>query len=451
MTAAADRKLLRLLAMRLAGACHSRRLYAPGSKAWENTVHALHGDVDAFFGASELEELTFALFEEGLAVAGLPILDPAPRVQRLMETLSRRDIEIVSVKRGCTASELETLLAFLTADAADVSGVRGNAWLRERGAERVEIKHLRITGGGGLQTFRDVYRMGRDVMAREFGRAAEHGHVDLGPIRELSSALLDLVFHSDTPIATLLALRERDDYNYVHSINVGMLVSCQAAAIGMPEDEVHEAAVAGLLHDIGKTVVPENILRSERPLTPSEIQILDTHTEEGARILYATQGAQRLAPLVAFEHHTRWDDPEASEPVVVTQLVALADCFDGIRTLRPFDDRESMRSALGYMLKLMRKRFNPYFLMRFATLCGLFLPGDHMLLSTGEVAEVIETHPEHALQPKVEIVDTREGSASVGTFLDLSRHARGPSSIRAVVPISSRFADIDPAEVDRLG
>lgn len=447
-----ERAKLRVLAMRLAGACHSRRLYAADSPSWKQTLEFLNREIHTFFDTSDANELTFALFEDGLAVAGLPIADPPNRVQRMTHNLQERDIEIISIKCEYENSELETLLMFLTADAADVAGVRGNTWLRERGAERIEIKHLRVAGGG-MQSFRDVYRLGHDVMEREFGRARAKGHVDMRPIRELSSALLDLIFNADTPIATLVALSERDDYTYVHSVNVGMLAGCQASTLGLSEEQVREIATAGLLHDIGKTRMPEDILRASRgDLTHRDEQILATHTLEGARILYATQGAQRVAPLVAYEHHARWDEVDhVNEPILASQLVSLADTFDSIRTLRPFDDRESMRSALGFIFARMRKRFNPYFLLRFATMCGLFLPGDHVRLSTGEVAEVLEIDDEDPLHPRVEVVDPGKGAAREGTFLDLARHARGASPIRVVIPITSHFKDLQVIELDRLG
>jgi len=179
-------------------------------------------------------------------VSGVPIVNAPGPVARLALQLKARDIEIIALKRECKPAELETLLTFLSAEAADVAAVKASSWLKERGVDHIQIKHLRLmAGGAGIESFRDVFGMGAQALGREFKAAAVRGTVDMGPIMELSSAMLGLIVSSDTPIATLPALRDRDDFTYVHSVNVGMLAGCQAASLGLPEKEVDRRRRAG--------------------------------------------------------------------------------------------------------------------------------------------------------------------------------------------------------------
>src|ERR1700687_122851 len=170
--AVAKQDQLRDLALRLAGAWQSRRIYAAGSPIWQKTLESLKADVDAYFQASESEVFTFALLGEGIAVSGVPIVNGRATVGRLAAQLKVRDIEIISLQRQVSSSELETLLAFLSAEAAEVSAVKAGQWLKERGVDHIEIKHLKLmAGAGGIDSFRDVFRGGAQNLNREI-RAA---------------------------------------------------------------------------------------------------------------------------------------------------------------------------------------------------------------------------------------------------------------------------------------
>ncbi|MEW6776446.1 MAG: HD domain-containing protein [Bdellovibrionota bacterium] len=442
------------LAQRLAGAAHSRRLYAEGSPIWQKTIEALKQEVDKNFPDGEAAELTFALLGDGLAVGGVPVNNAPANVVRFVAQMKLRDIEIISLKRDCAFSDLETLLGYLAADAADVAAVKASTWLKERGVDRITVKHLKLTAGAaaGIESFRDVYRVGSQSLGREFRRAAETGTVDMAPLTDLAKSLFDLTVGSDAPVATLLALRDRDDYTFVHSLNVGTMAGCQAAALGLSENEIQEISLSGLLHDIGKTKVPDGVLQKRGPLNVEEKALLARHTIEGAKILFATQGAERFASVVANEHHLpAAGEPGKEPPILASQLVALADTFDTIRTLRPFDDREGMRQALAYMFEKLPGRFNPYLLGRFATMCGMFSPGDMVRLSTGEIGKVVRPHPESALHPTVEVTQTGGGRSPAGTQIDLTRAGRGPDAPRLVLPLSGAIGQLDPKEIDWLG
>jgi HD-GYP domain-containing protein (c-di-GMP phosphodiesterase class II) len=420
-------------------------LYAGGGPAWSRTLSALAEDLARVFEESPMAELSFALLGRGLAVAGVPVDDSSSAVRRLVATFEQRDVEIVSIRPGVTAGELEALLGYLAADSADVAAVRADVWLRERGADRVSIKHLQLMRGEGVGTFRDVYRRGARALGRELERAKKDGVVSAGALSELARSLMEIVLSADAPIATLLALRDRDDFSLVHSLNVSVLATAQAGALGLSEAEVQEIGVAGLVHDIGKTRVPDGVLQKRSSLTADEAALLARHTHEGARILLDTQGLAHVACAVAYGHHAR-----GGPPLMATELVRIADVFDGLRTLRPFDQVAGARAAVRYMWARMGDRLNSYLLERFAALIGVVGAGDEVHLNTGERVRVVETHPELAFHPVVEVVATERGAAAVGTTFELFRWTAESDS--AVLPeVSGELAALDPAELDLLG
>jgi hypothetical protein len=446
-----NEKRARELAIRLAGASRARRLYGSRGEMWMRTLAALSEAIGEHVAETKAQEVTFALLGEGIAVAGVPILSPPSSVERLIGELKERAVEIISVRKGCEASELEALLSFLCAEAADVAAERGDAWLRERGVEHVRIRHLKLLEAAEMTSFRDVYFRGKRALARELAPGKDAP--SFGMVSELARSLLEVVVESKAPIATLLALQDRSDYAVVHSINVAVLTGIQASSLGLPEEQCERIVFAALMHDLGKTKVPEAILTKTSALTANERALLDRHTLEGARLLLQSHGEHRLSAIVALDHHRPCKVGE--EPFLPTELCRIADAFDVIRTLRPFDDERSMRGAVAFMLRKMSTRLNTFLLERFATLCGLFERGDNARLTTGEFVKVIEPHRELALRAKVVVLDRGSGIYERDTELDLDEledHVVGDriGAPRLVPTLPSRFADLEVEHVEAL-
>jgi HD-GYP domain-containing protein (c-di-GMP phosphodiesterase class II) len=105
---------------------------------------------------------------------------------------------------------------------------------------------------------------------------------------------------------------------------------------------IHELTVAALLHDVGKQVIPKEILEKQAPFTEEEFRVMRMHTVEGARILLNTPGVPELAPIVAYEHHVRGDGtgypkmPPNWKLNLASRIVQMADVFDALRTTRPY-------------------------------------------------------------------------------------------------------------------
>ncbi len=437
------------LAARFAGANNSRRLYSTKSGVFERTLQALREEMEKYLDRAGEKELTFALLGQGFAVGGIPIMDPPSSVLRLIAAYKERDVEIVGIKSGVQLSEIEALFSYLGAEAAEVAAVRADTYLRERGVEKITVKHLALMSGAEQGSFRDVYFRGKKALSREMRRADEAGAVSQGAVTELARSLFEVVVDSRAPVATLLALRDRDDFAVVHSVNTAMLAGMLAAALGVEGEEAETIVFAGLMHDVGKTKVPEAILSKRTGLSDSEAALLARHTVEGARILFQTGGLERTAAVAALGHHASL--PPRDDQILAVEIVRLADTFDSIRTCRPFDDEHGMRGAATYMVRRIGSRFNPYLLERFAGLVGVTKRGDHARLSTGEIVRVVEPNLELGLRPKIEVLDKSSGTIDRGTVLDLSEAEESAVSPRLLPTPHSGFNDLDPKEIDSLG
>jgi putative nucleotidyltransferase with HDIG domain len=211
-----------------------------------------------------------------------------------------------------------------------------------------------------------IQSMHRDVQERGRLPLAEAEAV----VRSLSMAM-----HGDQEmILPLLQLREFDEYTTTHSLNVSVLVMALAESIGLAQQDIRTFGVAGLLHDLGKVHIPQDILNKPGKLTDQERQVMQQHPVEGAKMIIESGRRLDLAAAVAHEHHIminghgypthhyRRDCHKASN------LVHVCDVYDALRTKRPYRDAWEAERVLTYIEERSGTEFEPEAATAFVTL-----------------------------------------------------------------------------------
>ncbi|MEZ6243383.1 MAG: HD domain-containing protein [Phycisphaerales bacterium] len=175
-----------------------------------------------------------------------------------------------------------------------------------------------------------------------WGSLRKTGAINAPALESLAGDLVAAVAGGRSTILPLADLKSHDEYTYIHAINVGVMSSALARAIGLRPDRVHEITCAGLLHDVGKARVTPALLNKRGKLTHEEFAEMSRHPAHGAVILAATIGLPPVAISVAYEHHMMLDGggyptpPPGWRVGLASQLVHIADVFDALRTDRPY-------------------------------------------------------------------------------------------------------------------
>jgi len=196
--------------------------------------------------------------------------------------------------------------------------------------------------------------------------------------------------HSDIMLP-LVTLKRHDEYSFVHVINVAILSTTLSESLGFDDTGVHEMCIAALLHDIGKQHIPRELLNKKGRLTNEELQQIQMHPVEGARMLLSTPGMPELAPIVAFEHHVCANGggypkvPQDWQLNLASRMVQIVDVFDALRTHRPY--RQGL--SLPQIIEIFQSDMNACF---DADLLDVFfqhiIPRYHP-----EMVDVIEAQP----------------------------------------------------------
>ena len=406
-------ELAREAGLRLAGAYRGRRIYASGAEAARSMVRNLHTTLLRVL--EQRSTFTVGVIANQLAVAGSPYTGAPASTSRLAERMIDLGIEVIMFYDGLVASELEILLNLLTASKSELAGESLENWLIQRGVEHIQLRHLRLDEKASTGDLRSSYRRASRELTGLFSATGKGHSPRPGAFHSLAKTLLDNVLQSSTPLTSLIALKDRDDRQVVHSVNVACIVGIQARSLGLDEPEVQQLVAAALTHDIGKTRVPEGIIQKAAQLTNHEREWLDKHTAEGGKILL--ENGDILGAVVAAQHHTPLKEGETGHLAV--ELTKIADIFDGLRTLVPYTQPVGRRAAIAWM-RMHPLGMNNYLFERFARLLDAVPVDSHCMLDTGELVRIVEVHPELAFHPVVEVCETRGGTLPVGTYIDLT-------------------------------
>lgn len=177
---------------------------------------------------------------------------------------------------------------------------------------------------------------------------------------------LSIAMHAQQAmVLPLLRLKEFDQYTTTHSMNVSVLAMALGEYLELGGQTVRALGVAGLLHDLGKTCIPREILVKPGKLTDTERQIVREHPIVGARMLLAGAEPMELAAVVAYEHHVMLDGGgypalhDARGAQYASMLVHVCDVYDALRTNRPYREAWESERALAYIQDRAGVEFDP--------------------------------------------------------------------------------------------
>jgi HD-GYP domain-containing protein (c-di-GMP phosphodiesterase class II) len=213
-------------------------------------------------------------------------------------------------------------------------------------------------------------------LARDlFARIRHEGVTTLDPVEELVWGLANAVARATQAVLPTVPLKSHDEYTFVHSVNVSLLVLSQARGFGFEGPLLQSVGVAALLHDVGKLRVPLDVLNKAGKLSGDEWALMASHAELGAYELAGLAQSAPLSILVAYEHHLRFDgEPNypaigtARLPTLASQLTAIADVYDAICTVRPYRRALSQAAALDVLRSRAGSFHDPYLVGQFCRL-----------------------------------------------------------------------------------
>ena len=166
----------------------------------------------------------------------------------------------------------------------------------------------------------------------------------------------------------------RDHETTGHSFRVSLYATALAKALGLRGNELKAVEWGALLHDVGKMVVPDEILRKMGPLTPDEWHIMKQHPTWGFDMLAEVSFLQAAALDIIYSHHEQWDGTGyprrlAGEAIpLAARIFAIVDTYDAITSDRPYRRARSHQVALNELRRVAGQQLDPQIVEAFAAL-----------------------------------------------------------------------------------
>ena len=293
----------------------------------------------------------------------------------------------------------------------------------ELGAPPRKLGSVEKEMGRAEQTYADT-----QVLVKEFLNKASKGDgVDGWLAKQAVAECVNSVLHSPDALLWLSQLKQKDHYTAQHSLNVCILSIVLGRHLNLPEKNLNNLGLCGMMHDIGNSQIPLAILNKPTKLTADEMQIMRSHTTLGYELLKSSNDMHLSAISVALTHHEQLDGkgyPRGMDRASISdfsKIVSIADVYDAITSNRVYQNSKTHLDAISTLTKVSGTQLDTLLVVKFIESLGVYPPGCFVEMTNGAIAIVIEVNEGTKLRPKVIIVLDEEKYPVIEQVLDLSQ------------------------------
>jgi len=228
--------------------------------------------------------------------------------------------------------------------------------------------------------------------------------------KQLVNSLTEQVITSPHALVWLTFLKQRDEYTANHCINVCILAISFGRCLGMNKEQLNLLGLAGLLHDLGKMKIPDEILNKPGKLSVNEFEVMKKHPEFGFELLKNEPDLSMEVLDGVLHHHERknakgYPDQLTGDKIpLLTQVIAIVDVYDAVTSDRCYHDGMSPYEALNSIYKWAEKEFNKELVERLIKCLGIYPIGSLVELDNGLVGVVISACESSRLRPMIMLV-----------------------------------------------
>ena len=262
--------------------------------------------------------------------------------------------------------------------------------------------------------------------------------VDMDRLYLVVNQIIDEIFNNEIVTINLSQLREVDHYIFEHSVNVCILSLITGIYMGFNKVRLVELGIGALLHDIGKILVPQDVLNKPDQLEDDEFGVLKLHTLRGYEALKHTKQFSEATLEVILSHHERCDGKgyplckNKDTLHVYAKIVSVADVFDAITADKVYRKKEDPYRAMYYIIDELDGKFDREIVKKFLKVVGYYPLGLYVTLNNGEYGVITKVHKN---KPTVRILYDVAGVPMKDYFIiDLQKNP------------TIAIVDIDPAK-----
>jgi putative nucleotidyltransferase with HDIG domain len=290
----------------------------------------------------------------------------------------------------------------------------------------------------------------RQAVVSMFEEVRMGNAVDVGGAKLLVEEISDSVSRNPGALISLARLKTADDYTYMHSVAVCAMMVALAKQLGLDQAQTRSAGLAGLLHDLGKAVMPMDVLNKPGKLTDVEFTIIKSHPVEGHKMLLGGVNVDPIAIEVCLHHHEKMDGSgypdrlEGDQISLWARMGAVCDVYDAITSNRPYKSGWDPAESLRKMAEWTKGHFDPQVFQAFVKGMGIYPVGSLVRLSSGRIGVVTEQTGKSLTTPRVKVFfSTKSNMRIVPQLIDLSSPDTSEKIAAREDPAKWHFPDLN--------
>jgi len=377
---------------------------------------------------------------------------PSASITDLSNRLQEKGIDRITISSGLSFDELQRFVHLFSAKMVAPDELQSR--MRQEGITHIRLLRqdeesletppdddMDLEAGGG---FLAGYGRALDAI-RGICRDIEQGRIpSSAQVLRVVDRMVGITMQEPSALLGLTMIKDYDNYTFNHCVNVGVLAMAMGASLGLDALTVKDLGIAGQLHDIGKTMIPKNILNKPGKLSSAEFEEMKRHSELGSKIIGQMEGLNTNIARIVLGHHLHYNRngyPEWARELTfdrMIDIIAIADTYDAITTLRVYQQALNPHTALTEMRKLVGTFLDGSLMEAFVEMMGKYPAGTLVRLDTNEVAIVSRPNPLDEEAPLVRVLIEADGT-----------HLSAPREQPLVKGDGSRYAGI-VAVVDPL-
>lgn len=240
------------------------------------------------------------------------------------------------------------------------------------------------------------------------------GVIKAEEVAEAATGVIDSLMNTFSTDASLLnnmtALRQSSEYAYTHSVNTAILSINIAMALKLNEKQVREVGLGALLHNLGMSMVPQQVLNAERKLNGTELVDVQKHIGYGLYLLGKFRGLPPTTRIIMYQNKERADGTgylrrrTKNATHLFARIVAVADVYDAMTTDRPWRKAHHPYRTMEYLLSQAHKKFDAEIITGLLRYMSLFPIGSFVSLDSGDIARVVHSNFDDFYRPIISIL-----------------------------------------------
>jgi HD-GYP domain-containing protein (c-di-GMP phosphodiesterase class II) len=266
----------------------------------------------------------------------------------------------------------------------------------------------------------------RRAVGAIFDHLRRGGGLDVPHLQTVVGSMVDSVFRNRDAMAWLARMKSKDDYLYSHSLSASVWALAFGRHLGLDKETLTSLGTGAMLLDIGKTMLPTELLTKSGKPSDKEWQMIRTHVDQGVKLLRAAPDVDNRILTMIETHHERFDGSgyphklKGDDIPLIGRIAGIVDCYDAMISERSYAKPRSAYDAVRELKRLGGIAFPAELVELFIQAVGVFPTGSLVELNTGEVGVVIGQNRYRRLRPEVMLIlDGQKKPREEFTTIDL--------------------------------